>query len=186
MWTVLSGAWTSYLVFGFLRKVVGLWVSPCREERLGFLFCSFVDVTTQNWFFLWFMRNVFWSSEWPNVFFLYSFGLLPWFLVQELPKLLESRVDSFKDVLWYVNEVTSKDGDWRLNQACLHNQSFHKPPKGQSLESFWAGEHVEIWEDWCAQSQHGSFKPSPYNSPCTFLPSGCSLVISFYKNKLVV
>lgn len=89
MWTVLSGAWTSYLVFGFLTKVVGLWVSPCREERLGFLFCSFVDVTTQNWFFLWFMRNVFWSSEWPNVFLLYSFGLLPWFLVQELPKLLE-------------------------------------------------------------------------------------------------
>lgn len=42
---------------------------------------------------------------------------------------------------WRLGSITN--GQWS-NQSCLGNEGSIKTPKGQDLESFWAGEHVEI------------------------------------------
>lgn len=130
--------WCLSLLPGFWISYKGSWFVgvSLREERLGFLFCSFVDLTTQNWFFLWFMRNVFSSSEWPNVFFLYSFGLLPWFLAQELPKLLESLVLTVLKMscdMWMRWLLRMGSGGW-IKHASVIRASIN--PQKDSCQSF--------------------------------------------------
>lgn len=62
---------------------------------------------------------VIWMTKCIFLIFVWSSSLVPGSRAPQTPRI--SCVDSFKDVLWYVNEVTSKDGEWRLNQACLRN-----------------------------------------------------------------
>ena len=76
-------------------------------------------------------------------------------------------------------------GDWVqlswpiLSQSCFYNETSHKNPEGEALESSQVGE-LEMRGEWC---DHGS--SVPHTSPYASLPSDCSWALSFC-NKLVM
>lgn len=83
--------------------------------------------------------------------------------------------------------LMGKERIWRLNQLPVANDLINhgyvmKPwwgHRGQGLESFQIGEHVEIWGEWCALRRLRNSAPFPMPYPMLSLPSVHSWVISF-------
>lgn len=130
MWIILSGVCTSSLVSGFLTEAIDLWMSPWRKERLCFLFYSFVDITTQNWFFLWFMKNTF--AHLNSYIYIWSSSMSPG---SRAPTslgisyvLLVIKVSCVMWMRWLLE--AAKAGGWGLGEPIMwfENWSFQSHP----------------------------------------------------------
>lgn len=82
----------------------------------------------------------------------------------------------------YSTDSLGEERGCRLNQLLVatdltnhaYRRSLHKIPKGQGLDNFQGGEHVEVLVEWCPPREQGTSTPLLQTVPYASLPSNCS------------